>query len=87
MTQSRETTEANLDKACARLSDALERIVDGLDSYPSNGPDQVEDAEEINALRERIAVLEDEVEALRAAGRSAADGIGETIAALEEARR
>lgn len=87
VTETRETTAVALDKACSRLSDALERIVDGLEKAPGDDGDPVNESEELSALRDRVAALEDEIETLRAAGRNAADGIGETIAALEAARR
>ena len=87
VTETHETSQAALDRACARLSDALERIVDGLEGMPHGGETPHVDTQEIEALRNRVASLETEIASLRAAGRLAADGIGETIAALEAARR
>lgn len=82
--------QAKLDQAVSRLGDALERIVDGLDRQPvpASGPSESEMAavSEVAELRETVSRLQSENEALRTAGRAAAEGIGETIAALREAR-
>lgn len=80
--------QVRFDQAIRRLSGALERIVDGLDNVsapPAREPESGHDAE-VDELRARVAVLERENQSLREAGRAAATGIGETIAALEAAR-
>ena len=82
--------QARLESAVGRLGGALERINDGVDRIPE--PSAAAPAagagstEEMASLRSRIEQLETENDALRAAGRMAAEGIGETIAALQSVR-
>ncbi|MEQ8664664.1 MAG: hypothetical protein RIC16_02985 [Rhodospirillales bacterium] len=87
MNEARVTSQAALERACARLSDALERIVDGLDNMPGGDQRSNADVAEVETLRIRVASLEGEIKALREVGRNAAEGINETIAALDAVRR
>jgi len=79
--------QARLEQAVGRLSGALERINDGVERAPEPAPaSNPETDQEIAALRSRVDQLESQNEALRSAGRLAAEGLGETIAALQSAR-
>lgn len=85
--------QARLEQAVSRLSGALERINDGIDRTPvPQTPEATshqlnpEHEAELAALRDRVTALEGENKSLRDAGRLAAEGIGETIAALQAAR-
>lgn len=80
--------QARLEQAVSRLSGALERINDGVTRVPEPAAQAAnpEAEAEVAALRARVEMLEAENQSLRTAGRLAAEGIGETISALQGAR-